>query len=33
MLNFATNAEAYSWYMNSDFHQWTWFPGFVMRKS
>lgn len=28
MLDFATNAEAYRWYMNSDFHQWGWFPGF-----
>ncbi len=28
MLDFTTHAEAYSWYMNSDFRQWRWFPNF-----
>jgi len=28
MLSFNTLADAYHWYMKSDFHRWGWFPGF-----
>ena len=29
MLAFSTLAEAYNWYMNSEFRHWHWFPGFA----
>lgn len=28
MLAFSTLANAYNWYINSDFYHWDWFPGF-----